>query len=96
MPELTALSLAEFKTLVREQSFMLVFDQKAAVAAIPGLLSENLNNRRKVFELLRELLEAPTEITGEVADRLKEAAVWFGVDPERALESKVLPLSTVA
>jgi hypothetical protein len=75
---------------------MLVFDQKAAVAAIPGLLSENLGIRRKVFELLRELLEAPTEITGEVADRLKEAAVWFGVDPETALEPKVLPLSTVA
>ena len=45
---------------------------------------------------LRELLEAPTEITGEVANRLNEAAVWFGVDPERALEPKVLPLSTVA
>ena len=96
LPELTSLSLAEFKTLVREQFFMLVFDQKAAVAAIPGLLSQNLDIRRKVFELLRELLEVPTEITGEVADRLKEAAVWFGVDPERALEPKALPVSTVA
>ena len=88
MPELTALSLAEFKTLVREQSFMLVFDQKAAVAAIPDLLPENLITRRKVFELLRELLEAPTEITGEVANRLKEAAVWFGVDPKRRLSRR--------
>lgn len=96
LPGLTTLSLAEFKTLVREQSFMLVVDQKAAVAAIPGLLSENLDIRRKVFDLLRELLEAPTEITGEVANRLKEAAVWFGVDPETALDLKVLPLSTVA
>jgi len=96
VPELTTLSLAEFKTLVREQSFMLVFDQKAAVAAIPDLLPHDLVIRRKVFELLRELLEAPTEIAGEVANRLKEAAVWFGVDPQRALEPKVLPLSTVA
>ena len=32
VPELTTLSLAEFKPLVREQSFILVFDQKVAVA----------------------------------------------------------------
>ena len=96
LPELTALSFAEFKTLVREQFFMLVIDQKAAIEAIPGLLPENLVIRRKVFELLRELLEVPTEITGDVADRLRQAAVWFGVEPPPALNDKALPLPTVA
>jgi hypothetical protein len=96
LPELTTLSLAEFKTLVREQFFMLVFDQKAAVAAIPGLLPEDLVIRRKVFELLRELLEAPMEITGDVADRLRQAAVWFGVEPALTFDQKVTSLLTVA
>jgi Protein of unknown function (DUF3141) len=38
LPELTTLTLAEFKALVREQFFMLLIDWSAAVAAIPGLL----------------------------------------------------------
>ena len=83
VPELTAVTLPEFKTLVREQFFMLVFDQEAALAAIPALLPKDPEIRSRVFQMLRELSGAPTEITGEVANRLTEAALWFGVAPKR-------------
>jgi hypothetical protein len=42
------------KDAVREQYFMLVLDQQAALAATPGLLPEDLIIRRTVFELLKK------------------------------------------
>ncbi len=43
------LTLAEFKMLVREQFFMLLLDREAALAAIPKLLPDNMDERRKAF-----------------------------------------------
>ena len=37
-----ALSLSEFKALVREQFFMLLIDPEAAIAALPSLLPEDM------------------------------------------------------
>jgi pimeloyl-ACP methyl ester carboxylesterase len=85
-----AMSLADFKALVRDQFLMLLIDEKAAVAAIPALLPEDADNRRKAFGLLREVLSVRATITGEVAERLRKAAAWFGIDPARALDDKVV------
>ena len=79
------MSLADFKAMVREQFFMLLIDEKAALASLPGLLPPDAEIRRKAFGVLREVLSV-REITGEVADRLRLAASWFGVDPARALD----------
>jgi len=79
-------TLAEFKTMVREQFFMLLIDEAGAVAAIPALLPEDAETRRTGFGLLREVLSVRGEITGEVAERLRKAAPWVGVDPARALD----------
>jgi len=78
--------LADFKAMVRDQFFMLLIAPEAAVAAIPALLPKDADTRRTAFGLLREVLSARGAIVGEVADRLREAAAWFGVDPARALE----------
>ncbi len=87
-----AVPLAEFKAAVREQFFMLLIDEEAAVAAIPALLPKDAETRRKAFALLREVLSAAGKIDGEVAERLRRAAVWFAVDPARALaETPALP-----
>src|SRR5262249_18317733 len=67
LPEMTPLTLAEFKTLVREQFFMLLIDEPAAVAAIPGLLPKNVAARRAAFALLRQIASAAGEITAESA-----------------------------
>jgi hypothetical protein len=89
-----AMSLAEFKAMVRDQFLMLLIDEKAAIATLPALLPEDQDTRRKGFALLREVLSVREAITGEVAERLRQAAPWFGVDPARALD-KVVALSTV-
>jgi hypothetical protein len=74
------LTLAEFKTLVREQFFMLLLDQEAALAAIPKLLPDNAGARRTAFTAIRDVLAASAAISGEVARRLKRVAELFGVD----------------
>jgi hypothetical protein len=89
------LPLAEFKAMVRDQFLMLLIDEKAAVASLPGLLaSADPEIRRKAFGVMRDVLSVREAIAGEVAERLRQAAPWFGVDPARALD-KVVALSTV-
>jgi hypothetical protein len=96
LPELTRLTLAEFKALVREQFFMLLIDQPAAVAAIPELLPKDTAGRRTAFALLRQIVSASGEMTAESAGRLREAAQWYGIDPARALDDKVVVVPTLA
>jgi hypothetical protein len=84
------ITLAEFKLLVREQFFMLLLDREAALAAIPKLLPADMDDRRKVFAAVEEVLSASAEISGEVAKRLKEVAGLFGLDA--AGRSKVRPI----
>ena len=74
------LTLAQFKMIVREQFFMLLLDQEAALAAIPKLLPTSADERRSGFAAIREVLSASGEISGEVARRLKRVGQLFGVD----------------
>jgi hypothetical protein len=90
-----AMTLAEFKAMVRDQFLMLLIDEDAAITSLPALLPEDPEIRRKGFGLLREVLSVREAITGEVADRLREAAAWFGVDPARALDEKVVGAPTL-
>jgi Protein of unknown function (DUF3141) len=73
------LTIAEFKILVREQFFMLLLDQEAALAAIPKMLPEDLDARRSVFTTVREVLSAAGEISGETKTRLDRVAELFGL-----------------
>jgi hypothetical protein len=74
------ITLAEFKMLVREQFFMLLLDRDAALAAIPKLLPDNMDERRKAFSAIQEVLSASAQISGEVAKRLNQIAGLFGLD----------------
>jgi pimeloyl-ACP methyl ester carboxylesterase len=78
--ESARMTLAEFKMLVREQFFMLLLDRDAALAAIPKLLPESMDERRKAFAVIEDVLSASSEISGEVAKRLKQVAGLFGFD----------------
>jgi hypothetical protein len=86
------MTLAEFKAMVREQFFMLLIDEEAALAAIPDLLPKELDTRRKAFGMLREVLSAAGEIHGEVADRLRQMARLFGLDAGPGKDDKVVGL----
>src|ERR1700726_2384173 len=50
------LTLAQFKLLVREQFFMLLLDQEGALAAIPKLLPEDVNQRGAAPAAMRQVL----------------------------------------
>lgn len=52
------LSLAEFKSIVRDQANMLLIDQKKALDAIPEMLPPNYDTRQKAFDLIKQVLRA--------------------------------------
>jgi hypothetical protein len=68
--------------LVREQFFMLLLDREAALAASPKLLPDNMDERRKAFAAIRDVLSASAGISGEVSKRLKQVVGLFGLEDE--------------
>jgi hypothetical protein len=72
-----ALSLSEFKALVREQFFMLLIEQEAAVAALPSLLPDDLEVRGKALALIRQVLAARGGLSGDAETRMQEIARVF-------------------
>jgi Protein of unknown function (DUF3141) len=90
-PAASRLTLAAFKAMVRDQYFMLLIDQQAALAAIPALLPPEADLRRKAFNAITKVLSAPGEITGEAAARLAHLAQLFDTDVGRALPKLVAP-----
>jgi len=90
------LTLSEFKTLVREQFFMLLLDPEATLAAIPKLLPEDAAKKRAAFTAMREVLSASGEIAGERASRLQRIAKLFDVDAGEATATNVAPFDPKA
>jgi len=74
------LTLAAFKAMVREQYFMLLIDQDAALAAIPGLLPQDPAQRLEAFATLSEILGARGGLIGKAAERRNRVAQLFGVE----------------
>lgn len=73
-------SLAEFKEMIREQFFMLLVDEEAALEAIPALLPGDPGVRREALSMLQGIFQARGEaLTGESARRAERVAALFGV-----------------
>jgi Protein of unknown function (DUF3141) len=72
--------LSAFKALVREQFYMLLVDENAALAAIPGMLPGDAETRREVFGLVSLVLGARGDLSAEDQRRLNEVAQLFGVE----------------
>jgi hypothetical protein len=73
------LTLSQFKTLVREQFFMLFLDEAASLTAIPKMLPRGIEARRTAFAAIRDVLSVSGEISGDTATRLARVAELFGV-----------------
>ena len=86
------LSLAEFKTLIREQFLMLLIDEEAALSAIPSLLREESGDRSKVLAQLKDVLSVRQELTPLEQQRFRRIAQLFNTDPDAASASKVVAL----
>jgi hypothetical protein len=69
--------LAAFKEMVREQFNILLIDSDAALAAIPSMLPSDAEARRVAFGLIRTVLSARGEMSGEDTKRLDEVARLF-------------------
>jgi hypothetical protein len=78
------LTLAQFKTMVREQYFMLLIDPEATLAAIPKMLPADAEERRNGFAAIRQILAAGGDILGEAAERLARVRRLFGLEEEAA------------
>ena len=85
--ESARMSLSQFKAMAREQFLLLILDEEATLAAIPKLLPASIEERRKGFAALRQVLSASGDTTGEVAVRLGRIAELFGVGEPRQPES---------
>jgi pimeloyl-ACP methyl ester carboxylesterase len=73
------ITLSAFKTTVREQFYMLLIDQDAALAAIPEMLPDDPDTRRKAFGLITEVMDARGEYSFEDRERMRRVARLFGV-----------------
>ena len=76
--------LSEFKTLVRDQYFMLLIDRDAALAAIPSMLPSDSQTRGKAFDLIKGVMAAVGKLSPEDEERLSEIGRLFGIGDEGA------------
>jgi hypothetical protein len=70
-------SLADFKALVREQYLMLRLDEQAAIAALPQLLRNSVDQVGALRTNLRQVLEASGPLGEAEAARLRQVEVAF-------------------
>jgi hypothetical protein len=67
----------QFKAMVREQFFMLLIDQDAALSAIPALLPPGAEERQSALAAIRDVISASGEPADEAAERMKRVAKLF-------------------
>lgn len=72
------LTLAQFKAMAREQFDLLLLDQEAALAAIPGLLPADAGQRSESLAVIRDIVSAGGEVTPEAGRRLARVQQLFG------------------
>jgi pimeloyl-ACP methyl ester carboxylesterase len=71
--------LSEFKTLIRDQYFMLLIDKDASLSAIPSMLPPDTETRKKAFEVIKEVMAAVGELSPEDEKRLSDIGLLFGI-----------------
>jgi hypothetical protein len=87
--EMPGLSLSEFKALVREQFYMLLLDQDAALSAIPNMLPGDKEARGQAFETLKNVLGARGQLDTEDEKRLSRVAGLFEIDESEGVGTTV-------
>jgi hypothetical protein len=73
------LPLAEFKAMARDQFFMMLLDTEATLEVIPALLPADAEPRQNAFNIMKGVLEASGELTGEAIERLNRVKELFGL-----------------
>ncbi|MBK6601477.1 MAG: DUF3141 domain-containing protein [Betaproteobacteria bacterium] len=76
-----AVTLDEFKRMLREQFFALLLDRDAALAAIPKMLPAGSSVRAEILGRVHRVVSAVGEPSGERAERLAQIEKLFGAGP---------------
>ena len=87
--DMPSLPLSAFKSLVREQFYMLLIDQAACLAALPTLVPVDSDMRRKILALVRTVLSSRGPLNGEEEDRMRQVAQLFGFNDQASGELQV-------
>jgi hypothetical protein len=87
-----SLTLEEFKTLVREQFYLLLIDQEAALAAIPKMLPQDATMRQQALDATRRVLSACGPLHDDDQARLARITRLFGLEGAGGSEN-VIPMA---
>jgi len=90
-PDHEKLTPAAFKALVREQFFMLLIDEDAALSSIPSLLPSSMAERQAALDAVKKVTRAAGELTGEARQRLERIATLFDGQRSHLTEVKARP-----
>lgn len=77
------LTLSQFKSMAREQYYMLLLDPETTLQAIPKMLPDDMKSRRDAFDSITRILAASEELTGETAECLERVQRLFGLDDKK-------------
>ena len=77
---------------MREQFYLLLIDQEAALGAIPKMLPEDAATRQQGFDIVKRILTACGPLDDEDQARLARIARLFGLG-YAAEERNIVPLS---
>ena len=69
--------LADVKELFRAQFLLVRLDEERALAALPRLLPDDMQERRATLEVLRNVLSAKGALSGEEARRFARIEAYF-------------------
>jgi Protein of unknown function (DUF3141) len=73
-----SLTLQEFKRVLREQFFALMLNPEGALAAIPKMLPHDTEARTEALAVIRAVVAATGEASGERAERLARIEAMLG------------------
>ena len=91
--ELPPISLEQFKSLVREQYFMLLLDPTTAIEAIPSMLPPAREARSKAVELIQEILETSGPLPPEGQERLQQIKSLFGTGTDDPTAASIIDMN---
>jgi hypothetical protein len=88
-----SMPLSDFKALVREQFYMLLIDQEAALSAIPAMLPNDRTIRQQALDLIKRVLSARGLFDAEDDARLARIVQLFDLTENPPDAGNVVALS---
>ena len=77
-------TLTQMKQVVKEQFFLVRFDEERAIQTLPSLLPGGAEQQQLAAGLLKKMLEAEGELSAEGLRRLEAVKRVFGMESERS------------